>query len=298
MSGEPLTLGLSGELGWQIWRLYLGFGAALGLIIGSFLNVVISRLPEDRSVVSPPSACPRCSTPIAPRDNIPVVSWVLLRGRCRSCAAPISSLYPTIELLTGVLGAALYIRLLPDPSALDLAHGAAFVVHLVFVAMLIAITFIDLRHYIIPDEMSVYAIPFAFAAMALLEWLGWEGAIGWRASALGALFGGGALIAIMGLYYLVRRRQGMGWGDPKMLGMIGAFLGPVPALPIVIFVAATAASAVGMALLVLRRGKGVGMQTALPFGPFLALGAVVYLLHGEALARRWLIDPALLWSLR
>lgn len=296
--GAGLGAGLSPELGWQLWRLYLGFGVALGLIIGSFLNVVIARLPEDRSVVSPPSACPRCNTPIAPRDNVPVLSWLLLRGRCRSCAAPISSLYPTIELLTGALAAALYLRLLPGPEALDLPHAAAFLVHLVFVAMLIAITFIDLRHYIIPDEMSVYAIPFAVAAMALLEQLGWAGAIGWRSSVLGALFGGGALIAIMGLYYLLRRRQGMGWGDPKMLGMIGAFLGAVPALPVVIFVSATAASAVGIALLVLRRGKGVGMQTALPFGPFLALGAVVYLLHGEELARRWLIDPALLWSLR
>lgn len=285
------------ELAWRFWSLYLVFGSVLGLLIGSFLNVVIARLPEDRSVVSPPSHCPRCNTPISPRDNIPVVSWVLLRGKCRHCAAPISTLYPTIELLTGVLAAALYLKLVPDPRALTLAHGAAFVVYLCFTAMLVAITYIDLRHYIIPDELSIYATPVGVAAMAGLDWLGYPGAIGWKSSVLGALFGAGSLIAIMGLYYLLRRRQGMGWGDPKMLGMIGAFLGVVPALPLVVFLAAASASVVGVGALLLRRGQGAGLQTALPFGPFLAIGAWITLLHGDELSRRWLVDAAYIFRL-
>lgn len=297
MTADALA-GLPADLAWRFWSLYLGFGVVLGLLVGSFLNVVIARLPEDRSVVSPPSHCPRCNTPIAPRDNIPVVSWVLLRGKCRHCAAPISSLYPTIELLTGVLAALLFLKIVPNPAALTLAHGAAFVVYLGFVAMLVAITFIDLRHYIIPDEMSIYAVPVGVAAMWGLEALGYPGAIGWRSSVIGALLGAGSLVAVMGLYYLLRRRQGMGWGDPKMLAMIGAFLGVVPALPLVIFVASATASVVGVGSLLLRRRSGAGLQTAIPFGPFLALGALITLLHGEALSRQWLIDASAVFSMR
>ena len=267
-----------------LYLYFQGVSLVLGLLIGSFLNVVIARLPLDRSVVSPPSHCPTCGHGIRPYDNVPVLSWLILRGRCRDCKSPISSLYPTIELLTGLLGWLLFRRLIPGPDALDLPHAAGFLVMLVFVAMLVAETYIDLRHTIIPDELSICAAPFGIGAALLLGWLDYPAAVPWRQSVLGAFFGGGSLLAVMGLYWLVRRREGMGMGDAKLLAMIGAFLGLWPAVPFVIFVSSVIGAMVGVPVTLLRRG---GLSLALPFGPFIAVAAVVYVLHGPELMERW-----------
>ncbi len=267
------------------WEVLGAFAALFGLLFGSFLNVVIGRMPEDRSVVHPPSHCPACGHDIRWYDNIPVVSWVLLRARCRDCGTPISSLYPAIELLTGCLAWLLWRRIVPDIGAVDLAHVAAFAVYLGFVCMLVAVTFIDLRHYIIPDEFSIYAVPLGVGAALLLSWLGYPEAVSWQQSVLGALAGGGTLLAIMGLWWLVRRQESMGLGDVKLLAMIGAFLGLAPAVPLVIVVAAVAGSAVGVPLALLTRRR---LNLALPFGPFLSLGAIAWLLHGEVLMELYL----------
>ncbi len=253
-----------------------------GLLVGSFLNVCIARIPEDRSVMWPPSHCPSCGHGIRPWDNIPVLSWALLRGRCRDCRAPISSLYPTIELLTGALAWLLWRRIVPEgiPGAVDLAaYGVAFG----FTCAMIAITYIDIRHYIIPDRFSILAAPVGIAASAWLEWLGHPAAIGWRQSALGALFGGGFILAISALYWLVRRRPAMGWGDIKLLTMIGSFLGALPALPFVLMASCGAGALFGLPYAVLTRR---GRTAALPFGPFLALAGVAWLLQGPELMER------------
>jgi len=272
---------------WQAWRILGGGALVFGLLVGSFLNVCISRMPEDRSVVWPPSHCPSCGSSIRAYDNIPVLSWLILRGKCRDCGNPISSMYPTIELLMGVLSLLLFWRFVPDPGAVDGAHGAAFAVHFVFFAMLVVVTFIDVRHYIIPDELSIYSVPIGVLASVGLAWLGAPGAVGLKASLVGAVAGAGVLVSVMLLYKLIRGQEGMGWGDPKLLAMIGAFLGALPALPFVVFVACVTGSVVGLTLMVVGRRAGWGMRSAVPFGPFLAIGAVVWVLHGPQMVERW-----------
>jgi len=258
------------------------FAFAFSLCIGSFLNVCIARIPEDRSVVWPPSACPACGHRIRARDNVPVLSWLLLRGRCRDCGTPISPLYPAIELLTGLVGWLVYRRVVTGPADLDLPHLAAWLFFLVFAAMLIAQTYIDIRHYIVPDEFSIYAVPFGVGGAAALHALGYAGAPTWQGAVVGALAGGGTLGLVALAYWLVRREEGVGLGDVKLLAMIGSFLGALPALPVVVMVGSMAGAAVGLTALALQRK---GLRSALPFGPFLALGALVYLLHGEQILR-------------
>lgn len=258
------------------------FALALGLCVGSFLNVCIARIPEDRSVAWPPSACPSCGHAIRPRDNVPVLSWLLLRGRCRDCGVAISGLYPAIELLTGLVGWLIWRRVTDGPQDLDLPHLAGFLFYLLFAAMLIAQTYIDIRHYIVPDQFSIYAVPFGVAGCALLGRLGFEGAPSWQQSVVGALVGGGVLGSVALLYWIVRREEGMGLGDVKLLAMIGSFLGALPAMPIVLMVGSVAGAGVGITVLLFQRK---GLRSALPFGPFLALGALVYLLHGEQILR-------------
>ena len=252
---------------------FQGFALLVGLCVGSFLNVCIARMPHDQSVVHPGSHCPACGAAIRSWDNIPVLSWLLLRARCRRCKVAISPLYPTVELLTGVLSLLLFRHVMPVPEAFGAPLMTSWALHLVFLSMLLGTTFVDLKHYIIPDQFSIYAIPMGVAACALLHYLGVEGVPSWPLSVLGAVVGGGSLLLIMGAYWLIRREEGMGMGDVKLLAMIGAWLGPVPALPVIILLASVAGSVLGLALLV--RG-GHGLRSQLPFGPFLALGSVAY----------------------
>ena len=268
-----------------------GFTLAIGLCVGSFLNVCIARMPEDRSVVSPPSHCPDCGAGIKPYDNIPVLSWVLLGGKCRNCKTGISPLYPTIELLTGLLSLLLYRHLVPEPAALTVGAIAAWAGLLVFVSMLVGTTYVDLRHYIIPDQFSIYAVPVGLAMNVALGALGWGGALTWQQSVVGALVGGGSLGLVMLAYWLVRREEGMGLGDVKLLAMMGAFLGAVPAIPFIVLVSSVLGSVVGIGLIVVQ---GRGFRAQVPFGPFLAVAAIVYVFFGEAIIRTWLPAFALM----
>ena len=231
----------------------------VGLCVGSFLNVVIARVPAGRSIVSPRSACPRCATPIAWYDNIPLLSFVLLRARCRKCREPISWRYPAVELATGLL----FVWALAERGlTLDLIPA------LLLVTGLIVITGIDLDHQLIPDVISLPGIAVGLAASAV------TGRPGWLDSLIGIALGGGIFLLI-----IVASRGGMGGGDMKMGAMLGAFLGWQMAL-VAILVAILAGGVLAIGVLALRRK---GRKDALPFGPFLAFGGLVSLFRGDAL---------------
>jgi len=242
----------------------LAFCALSGLCLGSFLNVVIARLPAGRSIVHPGSSCPRCGNPIAWYDNLPLLSFLLLRARCRSCRDPISWRYPMVEIVCAGLFAAAYLRFGPS-----LQFAAA----LVLLAALIAITGIDFDHQIIPDVLSLPGI-----ALGLLLSLG-PGGIGPGDSVLGVLVGGGVFIVIIVGSSLVLGQPGMGGGDAKLGAMLGAFLGWKLAL-----LSALLSVLVGgpLAAALLATGHK-GRKDPLPFGPFLALGGAVSLFWGDAL---------------
>lgn len=261
------------------------FAFVFGSMVGSFLNVVIGRLPAGHSVVYPGSHCPHCQSPIRPYDNVPILAWFWLKGKCRDCKTPISSLYPTIELMCALLGLLLYNHIFLNYGDFTLGNFFAFMVYFFFIAALVAESFIDIRYYIIPDSLSIYAAPFAIVAMWGLEMVGSDWGIPWKESVLGAFFGGGSLALVAGLWWLIRRYEGMGWGDVKLLLLIGAMLGPWPALPFILMFSATAAIFVGVPIGLLQ---GRGWKMALPFGPFLALASLVWIFHGPAIMHLWM----------
>lgn len=235
------------------------FAIIFGALVGSFLNVVILRLPNaGESIVFPASHCPKCNENIRWYDNLPVISFLLLRGRCRYCQQSISWQYPLVELLMALLSGALF-------SSRGL--GIEFFVYFVFCAALLAIIFIDLSHQIIPDLISLPGIVLGFAASFVLP------GIGWQESALGLFFGGGIFYSIAVGYYLFTKRSGMGGGDIKLLAMIGAFLG-WQALPFVIFCSALLGSVVGIGAMI-QQGKGG--KTVVPYGPFLAVASYLHI---------------------
>lgn len=240
------------------------FAFALGAAVGSFLNVCIYRLPAGESVVSPPSRCPACGAKIRPWDNIPVVSWLLLRGACRDCGVRISPRYALVELLNGLLTLALFLKLGPTPG---------FLVLFLFCSALVAITFIDLDHQIIPDVISLPGIVIGFACSFFLPWLGW------KSSLIGIVAGGGSLLLVAWLYELFTKKEGMGGGDIKLLAMMGAFLG-WRAIPFVIFASSLIGSVVGVTLMLVQKKDS---KLAIPFGPFLAFGAVLYIFFGKTI---------------
>jgi len=241
-----------------------------GLFVGSFLNVCIYRMPRNLSIVLPSSRCPLCSTPIRPWENLPVLSFVLLRGRCRYCKGRISLRYPSVELLNAMLYAGVFWR-----------FGAAWssAVYCVLCSSLIVITFIDLDFQIIPDSITLPGIPLGVLAGSFLlpdPFLRAE-PLGYASSVAGAAAG---FLLYYGIAYLsikALRKEGMGGGDIKLMAMLGGFLG-WKAVLLTTFLGSVAGSVVG-ALLMLLRGQGRGTQ--IPFGPFLALGALVTLLWGQ-----------------
>ena len=235
----------------------------IGLCIGSFLNVVIYRLPLGQSLVSPGSRCPKCGYELRWYDNIPVLSWASLGGRCRRCRAPISMQYPIVELVTGLLFV-LVVWLTPV--------GPLLVSRLILVAILVALFGIDLEHQILPNEITLPGIIIGLM-FSLIAPPGWKDAL------LGALLGAGVLYGIAAAYYAVRREEGLGMGDVKMLAMIGAFLG-WKAVLVTLVLSSFSGAAIGVALISAQRG---GMKLALPFGTFLAVGAVAAMLAGEPL---------------
>ncbi len=236
----------------------------LGAVIGSFLNVCIHRLPSGGSVAFPASHCPRCGTAIKPYDNIPILSYLWLRGRCRSCGEGIGWRYPLVEALGGLSAVGVVNAFGPTAPAL-----LAFA----FLAALIVISFVDLDHQIIPDAISVPGIFVGFAAAL------WFDQPSWSASLLGIALGGGILWAVAAGYEWLTGREGMGGGDIKLLAMIGAFLG-WRAIPVTLLLASLLGTAIGLALMAAR---GRDTKMAIPFGPFLAIGAACALFWGDAL---------------
>ncbi|MGD8834148.1 MAG: prepilin peptidase [Desulfobacteraceae bacterium] len=238
-----------------------GYLLLLGMCIGSFLNVCIYRIPNGSSIVRPPSSCPVCNASIKWFDNIPVVSYILLRGRCRGCKTRISIRYPIVEMLTGLFAVITWMEFGLSLSAL---------IYFFFITILLVITFIDIDHRIIPDIISLPCIPLGFALSFVLP------SITWIDSLLGIALGGGSLLAIAWGYQLFRGKEGMGGGDIKLLAMIGAFLGWKGVL-FTIMASSFTGTAVGIIMMIRAGG---GMKMALPFGPFLAIGAILYLFVG------------------
>jgi leader peptidase (prepilin peptidase)/N-methyltransferase len=245
------------------------FTTAVGLAAGSFLNVVAFRLPRQESLVHPGSRCPGCAAPIKPYDNLPVLGWLLLRGRCRSCAAPISARYPVIEALTAALAVAV---VLVRHSPRDLALGLALLVFLVPIAL------IDLDHRLIPNKLTLPAAIVAIAAGLALD----------PAHVPEQLIAGAAASAFL-LAFALAYPRGMGIGDVKLAGVLGLFLGRSVAVALL---AGVLAGVLAGAIIMARVGVARGRKTAVPFGPFLALGGVVALLVGPQLVHAYLHTAA------
>jgi leader peptidase (prepilin peptidase) / N-methyltransferase len=241
--------------------------AALGgLIIGSFLNVVVYRLPRGESLAHPPSRCPSCGAPVKPYDNIPVLSWLLLRGRCRSCGAPISARYPAVEALTGALYALVTWARWDDASGIALG--------IVLVTVLVPVALIDFEHRIIPNRITA---PAAVIAIAIGLALDMDFVV--EQLIAGAAAGGFFLVAA------IAYPRGMGMGDVKLAGVMGLYLGR--GVGLAVLVGLVAGVLVGAAIMA-RVGAKAGRKTAVPFGPFLALGGLIAIFAGDAVADAYL----------
>ena len=251
-----------------------------GAIVGSFLNVCIARIPNEESVIRPPSHCPKCKAAIPFYCNIPLLSYVFLRGRCRSCSERISPRYFLVEFLMGLFALALYYRL---------GFGYDFVVGFVFVAAMVVISFIDLDVRIVPDVISLPGIVLGLC-FSLIGYFAIAQQYENRlvpspvSSLIGILAGGGFLLATAWLYEKITGVEGMGGGDIKLLAMIGAFLG-WPSIPITLFIASLVGSVVGLTCMLVT---GAGRRLALPFAPFLCSGAVLCIFFGEKILQFYL----------
>jgi leader peptidase (prepilin peptidase)/N-methyltransferase len=248
---------------------------AFGLILGSFLNVCIHRLPLGESVVSPGSHCPRCNAPVRAWQNIPVLSWLILRARCAACRAPISWRYPAVEALTGLVYLALWRGFGPS---------FAFAIAALFTAMMIVLFFTDFDHQLLPDLVT---LPGFAAGLALAWYSPFLGDPGWQrivASITGAALGSGILWGIGALYSRLRGVEAMGFGDVKMMALVGAFAGPA-GVAVTLFAASVVGAVVGLMLIPLR---GKTLQNTLPFGCFLAPAAWVALLWGRRIVAAYL----------
>jgi len=243
------------------------FVFVFGLIIGSFLNVCIYRIPLKKSIVNPPSGCPGCGERIRFYDNIPIISYIILKGKCRHCRRPISLLYPFVELITGLLSLAVFVNYYPD-------YGQYLALFL-FVSSLVVISFIDLSHQIIPDVISIPGI-IAGLLMTVIFNIVSTYPISWYDSLAGIIAGGGILYLVAVGYKKLTGKEGMGFGDVKLLAMIGAWMG-WRALPFIILISSLTGSIIGATALLLA---GKGLRTRIPFGPFLVLGAFIYLFFG------------------
>ena len=244
-----------------LWSAFL-----FGLCFGSFLNVVIFRLPLGQSLSRPPSRCPACGYTLRWRDNVPILSWVWLGGTCRQCRARISMQYPIVELVTALLFVTVVWLTPPGPLVFS---------RLIFVCVLIALFGIDLEHQILPNTITLPGIAVGFIFSFITP-------PGWQSSLVGIVLGAGILYGIAAAYYLWRREEGLGMGDVKMLAMIGAFLG-WKAVLVALVLSSFSGALIGVTLIAAQRG---GMRLALPFGTFLALGAIVAMFAG---------DPLLAW---
>ena len=242
------------------------FSVILGAVVGSFLNVCIYRIPSEKSIAFPASHCPACEHPIKFYDNIPIISYIILGGKCRHCNERISPTYPAIELLTAVMSVLLFRR-----YGLSIDYLFSFL----FTCALIVITFVDLKHQIIPDVITLPGIPlFALAAIFLMD-------VTFRDSLIGILAGGGFLYLVALGYQLLTKREGMGGGDIKLLAMMGGFLG-WQSLWFIIMAGSLVGGVVGISVMI---SKGKDTKYPIPFGPFLSIAAVAYIFWGDAFMR-------------
>jgi leader peptidase (prepilin peptidase) / N-methyltransferase len=275
--------------------LTIGWAFFLGACVGSFLNVCIGRWPHDLSVVTPRSRCPQCERPIAWYDNIPIVSWVLLRARCRGCGLPISFQYPLVELIVAVVWAAAFAQYGPTLTALRIA---------LFVTILLGIAVTDAKHYLIPDGFTVSGL---VLVLGTALWSGFRGEMTpfagpWDAI-VGACAGAGAVSIIGWLGEVVMKKEAMGFGDVTLMAVVGGAVGPGRSL-LVLFLGAALGAAVFMLIVFpavrWRRSKAPGTEDAgeaagggelphVPFGVFLAPAAVVALLWGDRLMSWYLV---------
>ncbi len=249
------SFGISTEIMIFIFFLY-------GLIFGSFANVLIFRIPREESPIRPRSYCYQCRTQIRWYDNIPVISWCVLKGKCRKCKAAISYRYPLVELLTGVLFSLAYIQI---------GFHYYLIEVILFLFASVVCTFIDFDHMILPDEFTLSGIVIGLLGALLNPERVFLEAF------LGVLFGGGILWMLAYIYYLISGKEGMGGGDIKLLAWIGALVG-WKAIPFVIMCSAITGSVVGL-LVALKSNEG--FKTAIPFGPYLVLGAVLFIFYGQ-----------------
>lgn len=244
--------------------------ASFGLLIGSFLNVVVWRVPRGESVVSPPSACPRCETPIRARDNVPVAGWLLLRGRCRDCSEPISARYPLVELTTGLLFGVLALRFGLDP---------VLPAYLYLAAVGLALALIDLDCRRLPDVLTLPSYPVALALLAV-------GSLDDPHALLRAVLGGAAMFAV---YFALAFAYpaGMGFGDVKLSGVLGLYTGWLGwgVWGAGLFLGFLLGGVFGIGVVLAKRG---GRKTALPFGPFMLLGVLLAVLVGRQLVSAYL----------
>ena len=263
-----------------IMILFQFFALAIGAVLGSFSRVCITRWPHDRSVITPRSQCPQCATPITAFNNIPIFSWFLMRGKAKCCGATISIEYPLTEAIGSSLAWLLFQRFIPTIAELDAPHLIAWAFYTWFAMMLVIAAMVDLRHRIIPDEVTIYAVPLGLVGILVLNLLGYDGwlAITWQNAALGAGVTGGFMAALSIGFLYVFDREGLGWGDVKLLAAIGAFLGFLPGSWFVLMFGSLLGSFVGITHLLATRRRAY-----LPFGPSLALSAIAYVLFGDSI---------------
>ena len=235
-----------------------------GLCIGSFLNVCIYRLPISKSIVKPRSMCFNCGSSIAAYDNIPLISYLWLKGHCRHCQTKISLRYPMVEFLSGLIALGTYLKFGLNIEAL---------IYYLFSTALVVVTFIDLDHRIIPDIITLPGIPICFLASFALP------SIRYLDSLLGILVGGGSLFLVAWTYSMITKKEGMGGGDIKLLAMMGAIIGWKGVL-FTIFVASLVGTLAGFAVILKSRK---GLKLAVPFGPFLSIGCMTYIFFGSPL---------------
>jgi leader peptidase (prepilin peptidase) / N-methyltransferase len=238
---------------------------ALGLVLGSFYNVCIHRYLTGESIVLPASHCPRCRNALSWWENIPLVSFILLHGRCRACKQPISWRYPIVEAVSGIWALLL---------AVQFGLGWEWLLYMVVGGLLIIMSFIDFQEFILPDVFTFPGAILAFAGTALMTDMTWGDSL------LGAVVGAGAFLVLQKGYYLLRGVEGLGTGDIKLMLMLGALVG-WQGLPMMIFLAAFTALAASLGYM--AKNAHQGMQTRIPFGPFLSLGAMLQILYGPVL---------------
>ena len=267
---------------WLASPVAVAAAAVFGAIWGSFFNVCIARVPAGQSIVRPGSRCGACGAPVRALDNVPILSYFWLRGRCRACAAPFSPRYPLVELLGAVLAAGLWWRFVSgDPDGEIAVRVARFVYDFAFVGVLVVLSFIDLATLLLPDVITLPALAVLFAAGFGVHEASW----------LARLIGGAAgylfVRLIADFYYYVLKREGLGLGDGKLLALIGVALG-WQALPFVVFAGSVAGSLISIPVLLVTRRRASGRadqslrDVQVPFGPFLAIGALISLFAGRA----------------